>query len=212
MAFDLPPRIFITGTDTGVGKTVISAMIVAGTGAGYWKPIQCGIDETTDREWVIRSAGIPPSRTYEEAYLLKHPLSPHAAARREGVTIDLDAITLPPCSPSRSLVVEGAGGIMVPLDDRHYMLDLMKRLRLPVLLVASSRLGTINHTLLSLEQLRRHGLEVLGVVVNGPRNLSNREAIRGYGSVSILAEVEPLQRIDPVMLKKAFQRAFLNGD
>lgn len=209
MAFDLPPRVFITGTDTGVGKTVISAMIVAGTGAEYWKPVQCGTDETTDREWVIRSAGVPPSRTYKEAYLLKHPLSPHAAARCEGVTIDLGAITLPPSSPSRSLVVEGAGGIMVPLNDRHYMVDLMKRLKLPVLLVASSRLGTINHTLLSLEQLRRHGLEILGVVVNGHRNLSNRDAIRGYGGVAILAEVEPLQRIDPNTLKKAFEQAFL---
>ncbi len=212
MAFDLPARIFITGTDTGVGKTFVSAMVVAGLRADYWKPVQCGTDETTDREWVIRSAGIPTSQTHREAYLFKHPLSPHAAARLEGVTIDLEAIALPPCTPSRPLVVEGAGGIMVPLNDRHYMLDLMKHLGLPILLVASSALGTINHALLSLEQLRRHRLDVLGVVVNGPRNKSNRDAIREYGRVDILAEVEPLPQVDPTTLKEAFQKAFLKGE
>lgn len=212
MGLDLPPRVFITGTDTGIGKTLVSAILVAGLGADYWKPIQCGIDGATDREWVIRSAGIPPSRTHKEAYLFQHPLSPHAAARLEGVAIDLDAIALPACAASRTVVVEGAGGIMVPLNDRHYMLDLMRHLSLPILLVASSALGTINHTLLSLEQLRRYGLEVLGVVVNGPRNETNCDAIREYGRVKILAEVEHLRQIDPITMKEAFRRAFLKGD
>lgn len=208
MPLELPPRIFITGTGTGIGKTMVSALLVAGLGAEYWKPIQCGLEEMTDTEWVIQKSGIPESRAHPEAYRLKHPLSPHAAARLEGITIDVGSITLP---ESRTLVAEGAGGIMVPLNDRHYMLDLMKRLALPVLLVASSSLGTINHTLLSLEQLRRHDLEIVGVVINGPPNAVNRDAIRDHGKARILAEVEPIERIEPVTLKEAFQRFFLKG-
>lgn len=205
---ELPPRIFITGTDTGIGKTVVSALLVAGRDADYWKPIQCGLEEISDRQWVIQKTGIAADRAHPEAYRLKHPLSPHAAARLEGVTIRLEALRLP---PAKRLVVEGAGGIMVPLNEHHYMLDLMKRLDLPVLLVASSRLGTINHTLLSLEQLRRHDLEIAGVVINGPPNEINREAIRNYGKVRILAEVEPMERIGPETLKEAFRRFFLKA-
>jgi dethiobiotin synthetase len=208
MPIELPSRIFVTGTDTGIGKTLISALLVVGLGAEYWKPIQCGLDEMPDREWVIQKTGIPASRAHPEVYRLKHPLSPHAAASLEGITIEMESIRLP---SSKSLVVEGAGGIMVPLNDRHFMLDLMKRLALPVLLVTSSRLGTINHTLLSLEQLRRHDLEIVGVVINGPRNAANREAIRTYGKVHILAEVEPLERFDPETLKEVFQRTFWKG-
>jgi dethiobiotin synthase len=211
MVHDMPPRIFVTGTDTGIGKTLVSALLVAGLGAEYWKPIQCGLEETPDREWVIQKTSIPKWKAHQEAYRLKHPLSPHAAARLEGITIDLESIALP-LSSSSPLVVEGAGGILVPLNNHQYMLDLMKQLGLPVLLVASSRLGTINHTLLSLDLLLRHGLEILGVVINGPRNSSNREAIRDFGKVRILAEVEPMEQINPKTLKETFQRAFLKGN
>lgn len=212
MTLDMPAGIFVTGTDTGVGKTLVSALLVAGMEAEYWKPIQCGLEEVTDREWVIRKTAIPEWRTYPEAYRLKHPLSPHAAARLEEMTIDIDSISIPPVSFSRPLIVEGAGGIMVPLNSHQYMLDLMKRLALPVLLVTSSRLGTINHTLLSLEILRLHGLEILGVVINGPRDGVNRDAIRDYGKVRILAEVEPMERIEPAGLKQAFRQYFLKGN
>ncbi|RJR30170.1 MAG: dethiobiotin synthase [Desulfobacteraceae bacterium] len=211
MSRDVSSRIFVTGTDTGVGKTLVSALLVAGMEAEYWKPIQCGLEETPDREWVMQKTSIPGWMAYPEAYRLKHPLSPHAAARLDGVTIDLDSIALPPSSSSRPLIVEGAGGIMVPLNEHQYMLDLMRKLALPVLLVASSRLGTINHTLLSLEVLRSHDMEIMGVVINGPRNGVNRDAIRDYGKVRILAEVEPMLQIDLQTLKETFQREFMKG-
>ncbi|RJR48578.1 MAG: dethiobiotin synthase [Desulfobacteraceae bacterium] len=212
MVHDVASRIFITGTDTGVGKTLVSALLVAGMDAEYWKPIQCGLEETPDREWVIQKTSIPEWMAYPEVYRLKHPLSPHAAARLDGVSIDIESIAIPHSSSSRPLIVEGAGGIMVPLNGHQYMLDLMKRLALPVLLVTSSRLGTINHTLLSLEMLRLHGLEILGVVINGPRNDVNRDAIRDYGKVRILAEVAHMDQIDPHTLKETFQREFLKGN
>jgi dethiobiotin synthetase len=208
MAVELPPRVFVTGTDTGIGKTLVSSLLVIGLGADYWKPVQCGLEEMSDRELVIQKTGIPESQAHPEAYRLRHPLSPHAAASLEGITIEIESIRLP---SSRALVIEGAGGIMVPLNDRHFMLDLMKRFALPVLLVASSRLGTINHTLLSLEQLRRHDLEIAGVVINGPKNSVNREAIYKYGNAPILAEVEPLERIDPETLGELFRRTFWKG-
>lgn len=211
MVRDMPPRIFVTGTDTGIGKTLVSALLVAGMGAEYWKPIQCGLEEIPDREWVIQKTSMPEWKAHEEAYRLKHPLSPHAAARLERITIDLETITLP-SSSSGPLVVEGAGGIMVPLNNHQYMLDLMKRLALPVLLVTSSRLGTINHTLLSLEMLRLHGLEILGVAINGPRDAVNREAIHDYGKARILAEVEPMEKINPDTLRETFQRVFVKGN
>jgi dethiobiotin synthase len=208
----MPSRIFVTGTDTGIGKTLVSALLVAGMEAEYWKPIQCGLEGIPDREWVMQKTAIPQWMAYPETYRLKHPLSPHAAARLEGITINLASIAIPPFSSSRPLIVEGAGGIMVPLNSHQYMLDLMKQLALPVLLVTSSRLGTINHTLLSLEILRLHGLEILGVVINGPRDGVNRDAIRGYGKVRILAEVEHMGEINLVTLRETFQREFVKGN
>jgi dethiobiotin synthetase len=208
MASDLPQRVFITGTDTAVGKTVTAAVLVAGLRAEYWKPIQSGLEEITDTEWIRQKTGMPKELFHPETYRLQRPLSPHASARAEGARIDLEAFHLPPRS-SRRLVVEGAGGLMVPLNERDFMIDLMKKLDLPTILVAGSRLGTINHTLLSLEQLRRYDLEILGVVLNGPKNAGNKEAIEYYGDVAILAEIEPLETIDPAGLKRVFKRCFI---
>ncbi|MBM3131857.1 MAG: dethiobiotin synthase [Chloroflexi bacterium] len=163
---EFPRRLFITGTDTGIGKTVVSAILMAGLDGTYWKPVQSGTEEGSDTEWVRRATGLPMSHFLPETYGLKRPLSPHASAAMEGVRIELDAFRVP--ETKGHLIVEGAGGIMVPLNDRHLMVDLMKRLGFPVLLVARRTLGTINHGLLSLEQLRRHGIEVFGVVMNGP--------------------------------------------
>ena len=201
-------KIFITGTDTGVGKTVVAAILVAGLQGRYWKPIQSGLDNMTDTQWIHKVTGFPEKKFYPETYRLKRPLSPHVSAAQEGLRIELDAFQIPATHPSVHLVVEGAGGIMVPLNDRHFMLDLMKKIDIPVLLVASSLLGTINHTLLSLEQLRRHGLDVLGVVLNGPVNSDNREAIKHYGKISVLAEIEPIPAINLQTLVQSFQSNF----
>ena len=186
--------VFVTGTDTGVGKTVAAACLARAWRAGYWKPIQTGMatgDE--DTATVIALAGLPADRIVAPVYALREPLSPHAAAELEGIKLTMEAIVIP--STADPLVVEGAGGIFVPLNDRDFMIDLMARLGLPIVLVARSTLGTINHTLLSLAALRTRDLPIAGVIVNGPPNPGNRAAIERFGRVRILAE---LPHVDPL--------------
>ena len=190
----IPRQLFITGTDTGIGKTVVSAILVSGLNGKYWKPIQSGLEETTDTQWIQEVTTLPENHFFPETYRLQRPLSPHASAVAEGTRINLDIFQLP--STEDYLIVEGAGGIMVPLNETHLMLDLMKKLDIPVLLVARSELGTINHTLLSLEQMRISGLEVFGVIMNGPRNPVNRESIEHFGNVTVRAEIEYLPEIN----------------
>jgi dethiobiotin synthetase len=181
---------------------------MAGTRGAYWKPVQSGLEEITDTQWVQRATGLAGEHFLAETYQLRQPLSPHAAAAIDGVRIDLDAFKPPPCAPHNRLVVEGAGGLLVPLNERHFMLDLIVQLGLPVLLVASSQLGTINHTLLSLDQLNRRAVKVAGVVMNGPLNASNRQAIEQFGHVPVVAQIEPLNGISPRVLGKAFATYF----
>jgi dethiobiotin synthase len=183
---------FVTGTDTGVGKSVVSAWLLHRHEAAYWKPIQSGAGsgEESDSAFVRRLSGLPEGRFYPSAYTLALPRSPHEAARKEGVEIDLEQLSLP--VGKRPLVVEGAGGILVPLNDKQFMLDLMAHLGLPVILVARTTLGTINHTLLSLAALRSRGLTVAGVILNGVPDAENRQAIQQYGQVTVLADLPPL--------------------
>lgn len=203
---DFPRRLFVTGTDTGVGKTVVAAMLVAGLDGHYWKPVQSGTDEGTDTRYIREKTGLPEDRFFPEIYRLKGFMSPHAAAALENVKIDLSSIRMP--DPASHLVMEGAGGLMVPLGDRWLVIDLIKRLGAPVLLVARSGLGTINHTLLSLEKLAVSGIDVFGVVMNGPRNESNRKAIEHFGGVRVLAEIESMREINAKTLKAAFEKCF----
>lgn len=200
-----PPQFFVTGTDTNVGKTVVSAMLTLGLGAAYWKPIQSGLDPISDTDYVRQVTGLDESHFCPERYQLTEPLSPHASARIDGVRIDLQDFQLPSTSKPH-LIVEGAGGLMVPLNETHYVIDLIQALQLPVCLVCRSTLGTINHTLLSLLQLRRMEIPILGVILNGPRNPGNREAIAHYGQVPILGEVERLEEVNPQTLKHAFHQ------
>ena len=181
---------------------------MAGLSAIYWKPVQSGLEEITDTDWIRRATGLPDANFIPETYRLRHPLSPHAAAALDGVHIELERFNLPIPPPSTHLIVEGAGGIMVPLNAEHTMLDLINYLCLPVLSVARSTLVTINHTLLSLEQLQRHQVEVLGVVMNGPQNTDNRNAIQHYGNVPVLAEVGPLPPPDKCDLHSVFRCCF----
>lgn len=200
----LPDRFFVTGTDTNVGKTVVSAMLTLGFQAVYWKPIQSGLEPITDTDYVRQVTGLGDSHFLTEKFRLTEPLSPHASAAIDQVEIHLSDFQLP--SIDRPLIVEGAGGLMVPLNDRDYIIDLIKQLNLPVCLVARSSLGTINHTLLSIAQLRRYEIPILGVILNGEKNPSNRAAIAHYGQVPILGELEPLKSIDPATLQQAFHQ------
>lgn len=183
--------VFVTGTDTDVGKTLVAAWLTQAWGADYWKPVQTGAADVTDYGTVARL--VPEATIHPSAYVFQAPLSPHEAARRERARIDLSALTLP--ATDKPLVVEGAGGAMVPLNEVALTVDLMERLGLPAVVVARSSLGTINHTLMTLEVLRRRRIPILGVVMNGQRNPANRQAIEHFGAVPVLAEIQPLPAV-----------------
>ena len=203
-----PGRIFITGTDTGIGKSLVSAMLLAGLEGKYWKPVQSGLEDITDTEWVKEKTGLDDTHFFPETYRLKQPLSPHASARADGVRIELNKFKIPQTGDGEILIIEGAGGIMVPLNEKELMIDLIKKCSAPALVVARSGLGTINHTLLSINQLRNEGIDISGVVMNGPRNSSNRDAIERFGSVKVIAEVEKITDINPESLKEFFRKYF----
>lgn len=185
---------FITGTDTDVGKSVAAAWCMLHLNADYWKPTQSGLKPPTDTQWVQQITGFSHNRFFEETYRLRQPLSPHEAAKRDGLKIDISAFEIP--QTERSLIIEGAGGLMVPLNRNNYVIDLIQQLEVPVILVCRSGLGTINHTLLSLEALRARKIEIAGVIINGPKTPHNREAIEEYGDVPIIAEIDQLDEIN----------------
>ncbi|MGS1010401.1 dethiobiotin synthase [Achromobacter anxifer] len=190
-----PSGVFVTGTDTGIGKTLVSAILARAWNADYWKPVQTGVaEEPGDTETVAQLAGLPPERLHLPAYVLQAPLSPWAAATLEDTIVDATSI-VPPATQA-PLIVEGAGGLYVPIDDTHMMIDLIARLDMPVVLAARSGLGTINHTLLSLEALKRRGIPILGVIMSGPLSAGNKEAIERFGDVRVLAEIPPLAKVD----------------
>jgi dethiobiotin synthetase len=199
-------RLVVTGTDTGIGKTVFAAGLTATLGASYWKPVQAGLDEETDSETVARLAQLSPERIIPEAWRLKTPASPHLAAEIDGVNIDADALE-PPVTDG-PLVVEGAGGLLVPLNRKILTIDLFARWRLPVVLVARTALGTINHTLLSLEALKRRGVAVAGVAFVGERHDENARVIAEFSGVSVLGRLPPLDPLTPGTLSEAFAEGF----
>jgi len=197
--------IFVTGTDTGVGKTVVSAALLLRYPARYWKPIQTGIETDNDTGEVRRLTGLKNDR--DEGVRLPNPVSPHLAAQRAGIRIDLETITDWPSD--EAWVVEGAGGVLVPVNETQTMANLMVRLGLPVVVVARTTLGTINHTLLTIEALRARSLLVAGVVMVGEPNPDNRAAIERYGKTGVLGE---MPRFDPLTPKRLAEWARANLD
>jgi dethiobiotin synthetase len=204
----MPSRFFVTGTDTGVGKTVVSALLCAALDATYWKPIQTGSREGTDRKTVLRLTKLPPYRTMAEAYCFAPPVSPHLAAKGARISIDVRKIRALMHSIPGNLVVEGAGGVLVPVNETQLMTDVMEQLGLPMLLVARSSLGTINHTLLSLAALRARALEIVGVVMVGRPNMENRKAIENYGRVEVVGTLPILRRINRGVLLEIYRKHF----
>jgi dethiobiotin synthase len=197
--------LFVTGTDTGVGKTVVSAALLLRFRSRfplrYWKPIQTGIEQDNDTAEVRRLAACGPEEVRDDGVRLRHAVSPHLAARRAGVRIDLDAIGGLGSDGSPRWVVEGAGGVLVPINEAELMIDLMTRLALPVVVVARSTLGTINHTLLTLEALQARKLRVAGVVMVGVPDAQNRLAIEAYGRTQVLGELPPLSPLASATLE-----------
>ncbi|MCX5969388.1 MAG: dethiobiotin synthase [Cyanobacteria bacterium] len=200
-------RLVVCGTDTDVGKTVVSALVVQGLMARYWKPVQSGLEAGGDTERVRQLLALPPQRVVPEAYRLTTPVSPHWAAERDGVVIDPARLTLP--SGHEPLVVECAGGLLVPLRRDWLQIDQIARWGLPVLLVARSGLGTLNHTLLSLEALRQRAIPVLGLVLNGPPHPDNPRTLASLGGVPVLAELPSLEPLSAQALERHWHASLL---
>lgn len=203
----LPSKIFVTGTDTGIGKTVVSAMMTLGLSATYWKPIQSGLKEETDTEFVRRVTELSDTHFKDERYRLNEPLSPHASAAIDGVSISLTDFQVPDFETDY-LIAEGAGGLMVPINDEAMIIDLIAYLKLPVLMVVRSKLGTLNHTFLSLEALRSRDIPIIGLIMNGPKNESNRKAIEKYGNIEVIGEIENQGNLNPNKLISNFKNMF----
>jgi dethiobiotin synthetase len=178
---------FITGIGTDVGKTVVAAILTEALEADYWKPIQAGDLENSD---TIKVQGlISNSKTvfHKEAYRLTQPMSPHAAAKIDNIVIDFDKIVTP--QTSNNLIIEGAGGLMVPLNDNQLIIDLIKKLDVETILVSQNYLGSINHTILSLESLKVKKLKVAGIIFNGDENKETEEYILNYTGVKLLGRI-----------------------
>jgi dethiobiotin synthase len=198
--------LFVTGTDTGVGKTLLSALLVAALDRKYWKPIQTGACEGADRETVMKWAGVDRDHSYPESYIFDPPVSPHLAAQQSGITIELSRLRRP--DTTDALVIEGAGGVYAPINDGVFMLDLIRELRAPVLVASRTALGTINHTLLTLAALRSAGLDVRGVVMIGKENLDNTRAVERFGGVPVVGAIPWLESVDRWTLCKVFEKDF----
>ncbi|NJB86290.1 dethiobiotin synthetase [Lewinella marina] len=194
------PAYFVSGIGTEVGKTVASAYLQLALGADYWKPVQAGDLDFGDRDRVRQWTGLPADRYHPERYRLRTPASPHYAAHLDGLSIELDDFRLPEPT-GRPLLVEGAGGLLVPLNETDCMIDLAARLGLPVILVSRHYLGSINHTLLSLEVLKGRGMELAGIVFSGGENPESERIITQLSGAPVLARLPELPQIDPTTLQ-----------
>lgn len=193
-------RYFITGIGTDVGKTVASAVITEALHADYWKPVQAGDLENTDTMKVKRLVSNVQSQFHEEAYRFTQPMSPHAAAAADAVQIDTEKLILP--ETSNTLIIEGAGGLMVPLKKDFLVIDLIQQLKAEVILVSRNYLGSINHTLLSADALKNRGIPVAGIVFNGEATPSSEEYILHYTGYKCLLRIGEESTIDPAMVQR----------
>lgn len=196
--------VFVSGTDTDVGKTVVAAALVRALAGDYWKPVQAGLEGGGDAREVARLAELPPDRIHASTYTLSRPRSPHEAARADGIDIRLAAFQ-PPRTP-RPLIVEGAGGLLVPLNDREFVADLARELGLPVVVVARSGLGTLNHTLLTLEALQARELPLAGIVMCGPRDAENRSSLAAFTAAPWIVEFPTRAPLGPDTCAEFAQR------
>lgn len=198
--------VIVTGTDTGIGKTVFAAALTGAWRARYWKPVQSGLEDETDTDAVRRLAQAPEARIHKEIYRLNEPLSPHRSAELDGVTIDPAALT-PPAGEG-PMVIEGAGGVMVPLNRETLLIDVFARWGLPVILCARTQLGTINHSLLSIEALRSHGVPLRGIAFIGEANEDSEATICAMSGAERLGRLPPLTPLTPESLSTAFAAGF----
>ena len=203
--------IVVTGTDTEIGKTVFAAGLADLLQGCYWKPIQSGLDGETDSQVIARLGGLSSDRILPERYRLTTPVSPHQSAAIDGIRIAAETLAIPDAG-GRPLVIEGAGGLMVPLDPPALYIDVFARWRLPVVLCARTALGTINHSLLSIEALRQRDIELLGVAFLGDSHPESERVICEIGRVKRLGRLPRLFPLTRDALREAFASSFKEGD
>ena len=205
----------ITGTDTDVGKTVFSAALMlaleeAGKTPHYWKPVQSGIADSVDTKTVQRLTGLHEDRFFAEKYIFSQPLSPHRAAELDDAQVDMDALgdkkNIPECDGT--LIIEGAGGLMVPLTRKNLQINLYKKWKMPVILCARTGLGTINHTLLSLEAIWARRIPIKGIAFIGDKNEDNLRTIKEFSNVKILGRLPTVDLMSAQSLLSAFKAGF----
>lgn len=207
----MSPRIVVAGTDTEIGKTVFAAGLADLLGADYWKPIQAGLEGETDSRIVAQLGGLSDDRIVPEFYRLQTPASPHHAAAIDGVRIAVDSLDVPD-TRGRALVIEGSGGLLVPLNRTTLYIDVFARWRCPVVLCARTALGTINHSLLSIEALRNRKLDILGIAFIGESSPESERAICEMGRVRRLGRLPRLSPLTRTTLRTAFEASFKSGD
>ena len=201
-------RIIICGTDTDVGKTIVSSFFVQGLKGIYWKPIQSGTEEGTDTKTVCNLLSLEPNRYLSERYKFKAPVSPHWAAEQESGFIEPSNLKLPDLN--ELIIIETAGGLMVPLNRDWLQIDQLKVWGAPIILVARTGLGTLNHTLLSLEALKYRNLDVLGIVLNGPPHKDNPKTLEQFGDTKILASLPIFDEVNAKVLSQEWNKQQLD--
>jgi len=191
-------RYFVTGIGTNVGKTVVSAVLVEALEADYWKPIQCGYPRDLD---TVRSlVSNRRSKFWPEHVLLKEPASPHQAAHMEQTSLSI--ADMAPPSVNHDIIVEGAGGIMVPLNNEEYMIDMLQNFTDQVIVVIRLYLGCINHSLLTLDLLKNKGVTIKGLVFNGPSNVYSQQAIKNCTQAPTLLHIPQVDNVDQKQIRQ----------
>ncbi len=193
--------LFVTGIGTGIGKTIVSAILVEKLHADYWKPIQSGDLEQSDTNTVKSLISNPRSYFHPEVYRLTQPFSPHKSAALDGITIDINKITLP--QTNNNLIIEGAGGLMVPLNDNHLIIDLIAQLGAEVILVSRNYLGSINHTLLSVEALQNRNITIKAIIFNGPVDEYSENIIMARTKIKTVIHVADIGQLSKEAILKA---------
>lgn len=204
-------RLFVTGIGTGIGKTVVSAVLTEALAADYWKPVQAGNLEASDTMLVRSLVRNSLSVIHPEKYRLQTACSPHLAARLDGLTLDPERLNLPRPDRERILIIEGAGGLLVPLREDFLVADLIKQFDASVVLVSQSYLGSINHTLLSLEALRARSLKLAGIIFNGESNAESEAIILSYSGAPLLGRIPLLSMLSADTVSSAAAAADFNG-
>lgn len=193
-------KIFVTGIGTDIGKTVVSSIIVEALKADYWKPVQAGSYYATDSERLKKLISNEVTVIHPEAYKLREHKSPHEAAESEGITVDFEKIILP--ETNNTLIIEGAGGVMVPVNKSHYIIDLIKKFDAETIIVIQNYLGSINHSLLTIDALKHKGIKILGLVFNGSPHEPSKQIIESYSGLRTISWIIKEQVINKDVIQK----------